>query len=134
MTNKPHHSTIMHMYADGAKIQVYNPLTRNWMDTKFPDFCPDRSYRVKLETKKVTVVVLRLEDKFLSISHAEGEIRHEAGYIDIVINAPLHKELANTQWYHGWTPIHRNVSVILPEHLGYISPGIDSQHGEKDSK
>ena len=50
--NKPHrHAELIHAYADGAEIEVYDKKFEKWTATENPCFLSGMEYRIKPEPK-----------------------------------------------------------------------------------
>lgn len=57
-------------YADGATIQYYEPMTKNWIVMNEPNFdSPSMKYRVKPEPREYVIVYSKLTGGPVSVLH-----------------------------------------------------------------
>ena len=49
------HSEIIKKWADGAEVQGYNPLEKEWKDIRYPMFNDEETYRIKPRILRVAL-------------------------------------------------------------------------------
>lgn len=54
MTPRKHCDTIK-KWADGAEVQGYNPLEKEWKDIRYPMFNDEEVYRIKPESIRIAL-------------------------------------------------------------------------------
>ena len=48
----PHkHAALIHAWADGAEVEFYSEMSKQWISTAFPNWIPDNKFRIKPEPK-----------------------------------------------------------------------------------
>ena len=111
--SKPHkHAELIKQWADGAEIEWYNELHREWLDIKNPLWNRDRKYRVKPKKPTRFLVVKELSE---STNRTNEYLPHK----DVETYFKLHElvQKHETDWDNQYCEVFKdfneNYKVIL---------------------
>lgn len=78
--NKPHkHCELIKAWADGAEIQVKDPNTDKWSPLReYPIWYEDMKYRIKPQTIRYRVALLRYDGGRVMTCNAETEVQEKS--------------------------------------------------------
>lgn len=79
--NKPHkHAELIKAWADGAEIEVYNPIGDCWYYATVPLWDERNQYRIKPEPKKVVFYLYTNGDRYMCLETAPVRDRYLDNY------------------------------------------------------
>lgn len=77
--NKPHkHCELIKAWADGAEIQFFNYFTSSWKDLNEPIWSDENEYRIKPQTIRYRVALLRYDDGRVMTCNVETEVQEKS--------------------------------------------------------